>query len=145
MLGEATGTPVCRFVERVGERTIMDLLGRSNPWAKDWWCDRKECLPCQGRQRLARDVEERPVPQPGSTPLPRPAREDVLAIPKCTSEGIGYYLECWGCRLIGKRYQYVGESSRSMYQRGREHLREVNMGKKTHPLVDHFMEQHQGK
>ena len=31
MLGEAIGTPACRFVERVGGGTIMDLLGMSNP------------------------------------------------------------------------------------------------------------------
>ena len=39
---------------------------------------------------------------------------------------------------------YVGETSRSGYQREREHLREVIMGKKTHLLVDHFEEQHKG-
>ena len=30
-LGEAMNTPACRFVERVGGGTIIDLLGKSNP------------------------------------------------------------------------------------------------------------------
>ena len=32
-VGEATGNPAVRFVERCGGGTIIDLLGRSNPWA----------------------------------------------------------------------------------------------------------------
>ena len=43
-VGEAMNTPACRFVERVGGGTIIDLLGKSNPWTKDWFCGRKECL-----------------------------------------------------------------------------------------------------
>ena len=38
--------------------------------------------------------------------------------------------------------QYVGESSRSGYQRGREHAKEMEQGKKTHPLVIHWEERH---
>ena len=60
------------------------------------------------------------------------------------SEGVSYCLECWHCRLVGKKFIYIGESSRSACQRGREHLREMHMGKRTHPMVDHFEERHQG-
>ena len=65
-------------------------------------------------------------------------------MPKCTTEGIGYALECWTCRLQGRTYRYIGESSRSPYQRGQEHWKEILAGKKTHPLVDHFLDFHQG-
>ena len=33
LIGEATGTPACRFVERCGGSTIVGLLCRNNPWA----------------------------------------------------------------------------------------------------------------
>ena len=65
-------------------------------------------------------------------------------MPKCTTEGIGYYIECWQCRLLVKMFRYIGESSRSAHQRGKEHMREITKGKKTHPLVIHFLEEHNG-
>ena len=37
---------------------------------------------------------------------------------------------------------YVGETSRSPYQRGKEHQEEVDLTKKVHPLVIHFQEVH---
>ena len=38
----------------------------------------------------------------------------------------------------------MGESSRSAHQRGKEHLREINKGKKRHQLVIHFIKEHDG-
>ena len=52
-IGEATNTPSVKFVERCGGSTVMDLLSRSNPWAKEWHCGWKECLPSRGRPMLA--------------------------------------------------------------------------------------------
>ena len=40
---------------------------------------------------------------------------------------------------------YIGETSRAPYQRGKEHYKEVNNGKKTHPLCVHFREKHGGE
>ena len=82
---------------------------------------------------------------PGSPALPKPSKEQVRASPKCTSEGFGYLIECWPCRLEGKMFTYVGESSRSPYQRGREHWQELEMRKPTHPLVIHSEEEHEGR
>ena len=93
---------------------------------------------------LACEEAERPEPKPGEPALPRPSREQVRASPKCTSEGFGYKIECWPCRLIGKTFAYIGESSRSPYQRGREHCQEISLGKRTHLLVLHYEEVHQG-
>ena len=87
---------------------------------------------------MSGEIVERPIPEQGSVPLPRPSKEQTQALPKCTSEGVGYWLECQSYRLLSKEFVYIGESSILGYQRGREHLREVLMGKKTHPLVDHF-------
>ena len=78
------------------------------------------------------------------TPAPRPAKEDVVSVPKCTSEGAGYSVECWECRRRGEKFQYIGETSRSPYQRGREHAKDIREGNPAHPMVIHAMEEHGG-
>ena len=103
-----------------------------------------QCLPCKGKDLLLREEEERKIPEPGKPARPGPGREEVTSIPKCTVEGVGYIIECWTCRTAGNPHKYVGESSRSGYQRGREHWAEVEAAKKTHPIVIHFNEIHQG-
>ena len=57
-------------------------------------------------------------------PLPKPGREEVRAAPQCTREGVEYVIECWRCRSEGKKAKYIGKTSRSPYQRGREHQRD---------------------
>ena len=39
----------------------------------------------------------------------------------------------------------MGESSRSGYQRGKEHAREVDREVVTHPMTQHFIEDHSGQ
>ena len=68
----------------------MDLLGRSNPWAQDLRCPRPQCLPCQGKEMLAKEEAERAIPEPGQPVRPSPPREETQSIPKCTVEGVGY-------------------------------------------------------
>ena len=93
---------------------------------------------------LAAQDSLRLVPEPRQAVVPRPSREDTVALPKCTTEGIGYVKECWPCRLQGRKTKYIGEKSRSAYQRAGEHWKEIQAGKKTHPVVEHFLEHHQG-
>ena len=71
--------------------------------------------------------------------------EDRVAQPSCTAEGINYVIICLRCRRNGIRRQYHGESSRSAFQRGKEHYKEMEEGIATHPVVIHFMEEHQGR
>ena len=56
-------------------------------------------------------MDERPVPEPGNVPLPRPSKEDTRSSPKYTTEGIEYVLECWPCRVQGRKFQYIGGGS----------------------------------
>ena len=93
VIGEATGSPGVRFVERCGGDTIVSLLESSNPWAKDWSCGRGDCLPCKGRAMLASEVDQRPVPLPEEVPHPRPSKEETRTSPKCITEGVGYINE----------------------------------------------------
>ena len=144
-LGECMNTPGVRFVERCGGQTIGELLGNSNPWSKALRCERQGCLQCKSRDMLLLEETERPIPEPGQPVIPRPAREDMIALPKCTTEGIGYVMECWLCRLQGQNFRYIGESSRSGNQRAGEHLAEIHARKKTHPMVQHHQEHHSGQ
>ena len=98
----------------------------------------------QEQALLTEEMELREVPEPGDPVLPRPGKGETVAAPKCTAEGSGYSLECWSCRLKGRKALYVGETSRSPYQRAREHTKEIDEAKKSHPLVIHFSEKHGG-
>ena len=80
----------------------------------------------------------------GRKAQPKIRKQDKVALPCCTKESINYTLECIPCRLQGKRRIYWGESSRSGHQRGQEHHREIVGGVQTHPLVLHFVEEHEG-
>merc|ERR1712112_312225 len=71
--------------------------------------------------------------------------EERKAHPSCTSEGINYIIECLTCRQNGVRRKYCGESSRSGYQRGAEHQKEIDSGLLSHPLVLRFWEEHGGR
>ena len=132
-MGECMNTPGVRFVECCGGQTIGDLLGNSNPWAKSLRCGHLGCIQCKSRDMLLTEEAERPVPTPGQPVAPRPAREDLIALPKCTTEGIGYIMECWPCRLQGQKYRYIGESSRSGNQRASEHMAEIHAGRRPIP------------
>ena len=74
---------------------------------------------------LKEEMQMRKVPKEGMPPVPRPGREEVKAAPKCTSEGAGNTIECWTYRLGGRKALSIGETSRSPYQRGKEHQKEV--------------------
>ena len=49
---KTTNSLTVRFVERGGP-TLMDLVGKNNPWSREWYCPRPNCYPCQGRRILA--------------------------------------------------------------------------------------------
>ena len=72
-------------------------------------------------------------------------KKDIIALSRCTVEGVNYSLECLDCRRRGIRRQYLGETSRSGHQRFKEHMREIYGGQIKHPMTLHFMEEHQGE
>ena len=142
-------SPTVRVVERAGTKIVEDL-GNTNPWRMEWSCPRKSCLPCQGQAILAAEKEQEALAMvTGETELEKDKikwpRKDCRSLPGCTGEGINYTLECLPCRKNGVKRWYYGESSRSPYQRGKEHLREIHEEVAAHPLVTHFREEHGGK
>ena len=84
----------------------MDLVGRNNPWAKDWACPRKSCLPCEGRGLLTAENEEEALKKIDSRvakeAIPKRSPEDMMSLPSCTSEGVDYVIECYTCRKSGR-------------------------------------------
>ena len=87
------------------------------------------------------EAEERTVSKvTGEKARSNPPEDCRTSLPGCTMEGINYVLECGTCRDKGIKRQYWGESSRSAYQRGREHGRDISQGKLAHPMVLHFWE-----
>ena len=63
----------------------MEELGKNNPWASEWFCPRKDYLPCQGRAFLAAEEEEGAIPMTGGEnpeiALRKSKREDRKFLP----------------------------------------------------------------
>ena len=95
--------PRVRFTEKGGTTVSFQHL-RFNPWARDWWCGREDCLPCNSRITLEEEVER--AQELGVKPLPK---KDSNTIPDCTRESVGYALECGDCRMKGTLRRYVGD------------------------------------
>ena len=142
VISEMMGAPALKFVEK-GGTTIYQKLGQSDPWKGDTFCQRDDCLHCQGRYILAEEEEDKVMS--GCSLKYAPPKGTSTSLPGCTSEGITYALECLSCRKKGTKRIYIGESSRSAYQRGKEHLKDVREGVLDHPMVQHFWEEHGGK
>ena len=123
----------------------METVGRNSPNAKEWYCPRKHCEPCKGRRILGAEKAEDTIWRAEGHQVPKRTREDRTALPCCTVEGVNYLWECVKCRREGKVRRYYGETSRSAYQRGVEHLKEIDEGVSTHPMVIHYWEEHQGR
>ena len=126
--------PALRFLE-TGGSTILDKVGQIDPWRSETFCQCKDCLHCKGRQVF---VQEAMANVTGETPRSNPPKGTSSSIPGCTTEGITYTLECQKCRREGIRRSYIEESSRSSYQRGKEHDKDIREGVLDHPMVQHF-------
>ena len=115
-------------------------LGKGRHSAK-----RDNCLHCQGRYILAQEEEDKAMARvAGEVPKATPPKETSTSLSGCMGEGVTYTLECQTCRSQGTKRTYIGESSRSPYQCGVEHTREIREGVLDHPMVQHFWEEHKG-
>ena len=60
-------------------------------------------------------------------------------------QGILYRVKCKLCLQEGKNSFYIGESARTPYDRGLEHLNLINREDRESPCVEHRDEYHQGQ
>ena len=107
-----------KVVERGGAR-LHYLLGCKDLWARSH-CGKGDCLVCCGVQKKE------------GTPTP------------CRQESICYYISCDRCKAVEVEALYYGESARTCYLCGKEHLRgQVNQVDEN-PLWKHDNTHHWG-
>ena len=59
-------------------------------------------------------------------------------------QGVIYRITCKKCLEVGIKAQYIEESARTGYDRGK-HLDGLRRGDDPNPLVEHMEEQHEGE
>ena len=114
-LSEVTGWRV-KIVER-GGTTIKQVLPNTNPWAGAV-CGKSDCVPCRSNN---------------------PVRD-------CSKRGILYQNKCLTCSEEGNTNKvYIGESSRSLYERAAEHHRDFKGKKEDSHMHKHCELEHEGR
>ena len=130
-----------KIIERTGTK-IQELLTKSNPW-KGHDCERQNCLLCFTKLRTEKKKTQ-----------------------DCHQRNIVYQIRCLNCqereqerienldlsehekrelRNKIKLYIYIGESSRSAYERGWEHLNDLTkLSRKSH-MLKHILSEHPGQ
>ena len=138
-LGEQTGVKL-KIVERTGRR-LVDLLHTADPWqGRD--CGRPKCLLCWTKLKTGKDLTQ-----------------------DCTKRCIVYQTWCITCEEKEKEkiensedldekekkekikniklFTYIGESSRSMYERGLEHVTAMEEMKPDSHMLKHYLDEHE--
>ena len=137
-MARQTGIKI-KIVEKAGTK-LVDLLHKSDPW-QGADCRRENCLLC--RTKIATEKDE---------------RQD------CTQRSIVYQTWCLNCEKTAREkileeekdeekakekikkiplFKYIGETARSAYERGLEHLRDFQEMKLDSHMLKHFLEKHE--
>ena len=152
-LGESTGYRI-KFVEKVGEK-LVDLLCQSNPW-KGNDCRREDCVLCETKEETGKGkgqccstrnvtyetwcgtcedrekerIEKELEKEKGGEE--RGVKKQPQTVGRKKGEGSGV-----------KLHKYVGETGRSVYERGKEHVKDrVKWDKGSH-MLKHIVEEHE--
>ena len=104
-----------RMVERAGT-TVRQLLHRSNHWSGGP-CGRDKCLPC----------------------LNGNGKQD------CKEKNIVYDITCGNCEAKEQKTVYTGMTSRTAFERGKEHISKLNGCAQDSALYKHTEEVHFGE
>ena len=128
------------MVERTG-RTLESMLTTSNPWrGRD--CEREACLACDTKERTGKDKTQ-----------------------DCSRRNLVYETWCLRCedieieridkmedkddkekddlKKIIRKYKYVGETSRSLYERGFEHRHSMESLRADSHMLKHAISEHE--
>ena len=111
-LSKITGEKI-KLVERSG-KMLKRILRTTNPTQES--CSRQDCLPCN-------EAEEGGVGQ-------------------CKLRNITYQTSCLDCLAQGKKVTYYGESSRTAYERGVEHMDDYQKEKEDSHMWKHSVTDH---
>ena len=110
------GNKRIQIVERNGDK-LQELLTSSNPWGEEP-CNRGDCLSC-----------------------PNNTSEKG----QCRETNIVYKNTCKLCKTAGENSIYIGETARSLYERGTEHVRDSLGGKEKRHIREHILLKHPEK
>ena len=125
-----------RVIEKGGD-TLLNLLGRNDPWSARRSCTDQGCPSCESRRWL--QELKKTAKKSGST-LPKALIQSTSQ--QCRREGNTYAAQCMECIMdLGRSATYWGESSRSNRQRIKEHCR----GPETRPDVISSCGPHSGR
>ena len=139
-LVEMTGTRL-KIIERTGTK-IQDILTKSNPWqGQD--CHRKNCLLCITKTRTGKltsqDCSKRNIVYETSCATCEETQLEELENSELEEQEKSDKKKCL------KLFKYVGESSRSAYERGWEHLNDMaKLDPKSH-MLKHVLTHHPGQ
>ena len=99
-----------------GGISLRSILQKSNP-LKTLGCDNADCLPCKEGRGAGGD---------------------------CEGGGVNYELECQLC-TDSNRSVYIGESSRNLYTRCKEHQQRYRLGEEKSFIAKHQDMEHRGQ
>ena len=104
-----------RIVEETGD-TAKSLVHKANQWAGED-CLREDCLICRSGEHQG----------------------------DCRRRNIVYQTSCNECKEKGRDTLYLGESARTGYERGVEHLRDAKTKRENSHMFEHQKEEHPEK
>ena len=123
-------------VEKGGDK-LTHMLCNNDPWAAQHVCTDNNCVTCKSRSWLK---EERREAQKSGVNLPKVLLKPGSSL--CRREGTMYTLYCLDCAIKGRGTYYQGESAQSARQRQGCHVRDLENGVASSPLVDHAVRVH---
>ena len=131
-----------KIVERAGDK-LQDLITSSNPW-KGKLCERNDCMLCETKMRTSKNLKQ-----------------------ECSKRNVVYETKCQTCEDRDRKkiddieetdtkekekmkesikvYKYIGESARSVYERSREHLSDLDQLKPCSHLLKHILDKHENE
>ena len=145
-----------KVVERAGEK-VSDILHKSNPW-NGLPCDRKECRMCStGNEKLWGKCKERNVVYENECLICKPTednkkekegrkerkeREKEMSKPSGEKRKIEISEKKITEKKENRAVKYIGETSRSGFERSKEHWDQLNnLNYKSH-MLKHYAESH---
>ena len=93
-------------------RKLIENIRVTDPFRKN--CKEEDCLACKSADKFT----------------------------NCRKNNIGYTIQCKTCKTKGKTRVYRGESSRNLFQRQREHIKQLQKRKESSVLLRHIKEEH---
>ena len=136
-----------KIVERAGEK-LQDVLCKSNPW-DNIDCKREECFTCEGGTKYERckfkNCRQRSVLYETwcETCRKKDLEEDRAEKKEEENEKNGGRKRNREKEKEEEIYRYIGETSRSTFERGSEHRKDLKYRRTTSHLLRHCVEVHE--